>query len=196
MQTILKLQSALWDYRTTFKTSIQSTPFWMAFGLDAVMPIELQVPSLRVQVKERLPESQSEQYRLDEQLLELGEHQVANMAELEQRQRQRKTFMDRHRKGTGKSFTLGKLVLVFQTRLGAMPGKLRFRWTGPFWIIDEFNGTFQLGTLANDIVQSWVNGFRLKPYHGTVPPNPFAKSRHDTDQPTTDNTGDATCQNR
>ena len=84
MQTILKLQSALWDYRTTFKTSIQATPFWMAFGLDAVMPIELQVPSLRVQVKERLPESQSEQYRL-EQLLELGEHRVASMAQLEQR---------------------------------------------------------------------------------------------------------------
>ena len=68
-----KLQSALWAYRTTFKTSIQSTPFRMAFGLEAVMPIEFQVPSLRVQVKERLPEAQSEQYRL-EKLLVLGEH--------------------------------------------------------------------------------------------------------------------------
>ena len=55
----------------------------MAFGLEAVMPIEFQVPSLRVQVKERLPEAQSEQYRL-EQLLELGEHRVANMAQHEQ----------------------------------------------------------------------------------------------------------------
>ena len=45
----------------------------MAFGLEAVMSIEFYVPSLRVQVKERLPKSQSEQYRL-EQLLELGEH--------------------------------------------------------------------------------------------------------------------------
>jgi hypothetical protein len=40
-----------------------------------------------------------------------------------------------------------------------MLGKLRFQWTGPFWIIDEFNGTFQLGTLAGDIIKSWVNGF-------------------------------------
>ena len=125
----------------------------MAFGLEVVMPIEFQVPSLRVQVKERLLEAQSEQYQL-EQLLELGEHRVASMDQLEQRQRQRKAFVDRHRKGTEKTFTIGKPVLIFQTQLGAMPGKLRFRWTGPFWIIDEFNGTFQLSTLAGDIVKA------------------------------------------
>ena len=81
------------------------------------------------------------------------------MAQLEQRQRQRKAFVDRDRKRTEKPLTLGKPMLVFQTRLSAMPGKLRFRWTSPFWIIDEFNDTFQLGTLVGDIVKSWVNGF-------------------------------------
>ena len=175
-----KLQSALWAYRTYFKTSIQSTPFRMAFGLEAVMPIEFQVPSLRVQVKARLPEAQSEQYRL-EQLLELGEDRIESMAQLEQRQRQRKAFVDRHRKGLEKELTIGKPVLLFQTRLGSMPGKLRFRWTGPFWIIDEFNGTFQLGTLAGDIVKSWANGFRLRPYRGTTPPNPFTEPHGPTE---------------
>ena len=77
---------------------------------------------------ERLPESKSEQYRL-EQLLELGENRLASMAQLEQRQRQRKrkAFVDWHRKGTEKSFALRKPVLVFQTRLGTILGKLRFR---------------------------------------------------------------------
>ena len=130
----------------------------MAFGLEAVMPIEFQVPSLRVQVKARLPETQLEQYRL-EQLVELGKDRVASMAQLEQRQRQRKSFVDCYRKGLEKELTIGKPVHVFQARLGAMPGKLRFRWTGPFWIIDEFNGMFQLGTLAGETVKSWVNGF-------------------------------------
>ena len=81
------------------------------------------------------------------------------MAQLKQRQRQRKGFVDRHRKGLDKELTIGNLVLVFQTRLGAMPSKLRFRWTVPFWIIDEFNGTFQLDTLAEETIKSWVNGF-------------------------------------
>ena len=35
-----KLHSALWAYRTSFKTSIQSTPFRLAFGLEVVMPME------------------------------------------------------------------------------------------------------------------------------------------------------------
>ena len=119
-----KLQSALWAYFTTFKTNIHPTPFRMAFGLEAVMLIEFQAPSLRVQVKERLRESQSEQYQL-EHLLELGEHRVASMAQLEERRRQRKAFVDSHCKGTEKSLTLGKPVLVLQTRLGTMLGKFQ-----------------------------------------------------------------------
>ena len=51
-----KLHSALWAYRTSYKTSIQSTPFRLVFGLEAVMPIEFQVPSLQIQVHERLLE--------------------------------------------------------------------------------------------------------------------------------------------
>ena len=114
------------------------------------------------------------------------------MAQLEQRQRQHKAFVDRHRKGMEKALTIGKPVLVFQTRLGAMPGKLRFQWTSPFWIIDEFNDTFQLGTLAGDIVKSWVNGFRLRPYQGNTPANPFTES-HGTDQLPDDTMKEATC---
>ena len=55
-----KLHSALWAYCTTFKTSIDSMPFRLAFGLEAVMPIEFQVPNLRLQIVDRLPESESE----------------------------------------------------------------------------------------------------------------------------------------
>ena len=55
----------------------------MAFGLEAMMPIEFQVTSLRVQVKAWLPKAQSEQYRL-EQLLELDDDRIASIAQLEQ----------------------------------------------------------------------------------------------------------------
>ena len=50
------------------------------------MPVEFQVPSLRIQIRERLPEEQSEQLRL-QQLLELGEIRVRSMAILEKEQR-------------------------------------------------------------------------------------------------------------
>ena len=95
------------------------------------MPIEFQVPSLRIQVRKRLNEKESEAFLLAA-LCELEEHRLASIMHLELEQRRRKAFVDRHRKGNGKKFGIGKLVLVFQTRMGKMPGMLRFRWTRPY----------------------------------------------------------------
>ena len=81
--------------------------------------------------------------------------------------------MDQHRNAREKDFVVGKVVLVFQTWMGQMPGKLIFRWTGPYWIVGAKNGTFQLGTLAGEVLRQKVNGFQFKPYLGPTPPNPF-----------------------
>ena len=135
------------------------------------MPVEFQVPSLRIQVRDRLSEDKFEQIWL-QQLLELGKARVHSMAILEQEKRRQKAFMDWHRHACEKDFAVGKAVLVFQTRMGQMPGKLRFRWTGPYWIVGAENGMFQLGTLVREVLRQKVNGFRLKPYLGPKPPNP------------------------
>ena len=57
-------------------------------------------------------------------------------------------------------------VLLFNTRAGSMPGKLAFRWTGPY-IIDKVigDGTFLLRQYDGDPLGKPVNGFRLRPYH-------------------------------
>ena len=107
----------------------------------------------------------------------LGEHRISSMSQLEHGQQRRKAYVDRHCRLPTKHFEIGQLVLVFQTKLGAMPGKLRFRWMGPFWIIDTWHDTFQLGTVTGEALSQWVNGFRLKPYHGPTPPNPFINRR-------------------
>ena len=41
-----------------------------------------------------------------------------------------------------RKFAIVKLVLVFQTRMGIMPGKLRFRSTGLYWITRKFKGSY------------------------------------------------------
>jgi hypothetical protein len=33
-----------------------------------------------------------------------------------------------------------------------MLGKLGLRWMGPYWILNEENGTYQLGTLSGEVV--------------------------------------------
>ena len=59
---------------------------------------------------------------------------------------------------------------------GKMPFKPRFQWTEPDWIIGVENSTFELGTLTGEILQQKVNVFRLTPYSGPTPPNPFKNS--------------------
>ena len=144
------------------------------------MPVEFQIPSLWIQVKERLSEKESEKIRLAT-LCELEENRIAILLQLELEQRRRKAFVDRHRKDNEKEFEIGNPVLLFQTRMGNMPGKLRFRWTGPFWITKEYNGLYQLSTLPGEIIGKWANGFRLKPYKGRMPTNLFQKNEDSQD---------------
>ena len=115
-----KLQSALWAYQTTYKTIIRTTPFRLAFGLEAVMPMEFQILSLRIQVKECLSEKESEKIR-QATLCELEEHRIASLLQFELEQRRQKAFVDRHWHGNEKEFGIGKLVLVFQIRMRAVP---------------------------------------------------------------------------
>ena len=45
-----KLPLALWAYRTSKRSPTQATPFSLVYGLEAVMPIEVLVPSARLAI--------------------------------------------------------------------------------------------------------------------------------------------------
>jgi len=42
-----ELPLALWAYRTTHKSATGYTPFALAYGLEAIIPVELELPSHR-----------------------------------------------------------------------------------------------------------------------------------------------------
>ena len=42
------LPFALHDYRTSARTSTRATPFSLVYGMEAVLPMEVQIPSLRI----------------------------------------------------------------------------------------------------------------------------------------------------
>ena len=79
-----KLHNALWAYKSSYKAVIKSTPFPMAFGLEAVMLVEFQILMLRVQITKRLDEIQSERVT-KEQLLVLEQSWLQAMCALEQK---------------------------------------------------------------------------------------------------------------
>jgi hypothetical protein len=56
----LQLFSALWAYRTSVKTATGFTPFQLVYGIEVVLPIECEIPSLKLKV-ELLPHTSTEE---------------------------------------------------------------------------------------------------------------------------------------
>ena len=64
-----KLHFALWGYRTTIRASTRATPFSLVYEMDAVQPIELEVPSLRIALESKLDEVEWARARYEELVL-------------------------------------------------------------------------------------------------------------------------------
>ena len=60
------LPFALHGYRTSTRTSTGATPFSLVYGMEAVLPIEVQIPSLRIMKDVDLSEDDWIQTRLDQ----------------------------------------------------------------------------------------------------------------------------------
>ena len=52
------LPFALWGYRTTMRTAIRQTPFSLVYSCEAVLPIEMEIKSLRVVMETKTLESE------------------------------------------------------------------------------------------------------------------------------------------
>ena len=78
-----KLMEALWAYRTSIRTPTGQTPFSLTYGMEAVCPHEILIPSLRIQFdKELNPDEHREALLtqlelLDERRLAAADHVLA-----------------------------------------------------------------------------------------------------------------------
>ena len=78
-----KLPFALWAYRTSFRTSIGATPYSLVYGMEAVLPVEIEMGSLRVALEQHISEAEWAQSRydqlslLDEKRLRAADHAQA-----------------------------------------------------------------------------------------------------------------------
>ena len=53
------MTAALWTYRMTFKVITEATPFSWVYGIEATLPIEYEVESLKVVINSPLTDSES-----------------------------------------------------------------------------------------------------------------------------------------
>ena len=54
----IRLPFALWGYRTSIRTSTGATPYSLVYGMESVLPIEIEVPSVRVLNENQVSETE------------------------------------------------------------------------------------------------------------------------------------------
>eukprot|EP00253_Pinus_taeda_P003103 PITA_03103 len=141
----------------------QLHPFQLVYGLEATLPIECEIPSLKL-VVELLPETTP----AEEQLLYLERldetRRLASLA-IEAQKKQVKTHFDNS--VNPRSFVEGDLVLLYDQasdKLGA--GKLEPMWHGPYIVKRVLQkGAYELIDYEGNPLDRPRNGLYLKKYY-------------------------------
>ncbi|KAI3459819.1 hypothetical protein Pfo_016482 [Paulownia fortunei] len=166
--TLLKkvtTKEALWAYRTTFRTPTQAIPYALVYGVEAIVPLEQQIPSLRIAIQEGLTEEENACLRLEE-LEALDGKRLEAQQRLECYQaRMSRAF---NKKVRSCSFQVVDLVLAVRRPIittHRTENKFTSKWDGSYVVKEVYtNGTYKL--VAKDGLRiSPINGNFLKCYY-------------------------------
>ena len=143
------LPFSLHGYRTTTHTSTGATPYSLVYGMEVVLPIEVQIPSLRIMKDAGLSEDDWIQTRLD-QLNLIDEKRLVNVCHGQMYQRHMiKAF---NKKARRQVYQVGDLVIkCIILSQGDPKGKWTPTYERPFVIKRIFSsGAMILTTMDGD----------------------------------------------
>ena len=103
------MHGVLWAYRIAYKTAVGATPFELVFGLNAILPIEFLLPTLRV--AKELNWIGHELLDRVEQLEKLDETRLLAFVGMYAEKQRCKQWFDKNLKE--RNFAVGDLVLLY-----------------------------------------------------------------------------------
>ncbi|XP_075665641.1 uncharacterized protein LOC142635350 [Castanea sativa] len=122
-----ELPSVLWAYKTTARTPTEETPFWLAYGSEAVILTEVGLTSYRVENHNEIRNEEAMRLQLDlvDEVRATVEQRLARYQDL---MAKHYNFRVKHR-----NFQIGDLVLrkVKGATRDPSQGKLGPNWEGP-----------------------------------------------------------------
>ncbi|KAL5578497.1 hypothetical protein UlMin_020196 [Ulmus minor] len=157
-----ELPLVLWSYRTSFRTTTGETPFSLAYGVDAVVPVELGIPTFRI---ENFTEENNDiLLALASDLLE----EKRDKAQLRATALQQTVARHYNSKVKLRRFTKGDLVIrrIFLNTKEKGVGVLGPNWEGPYRVRAILrSGTYELETLGGRVLANPWNAEHLKKYY-------------------------------
>eukprot|EP00253_Pinus_taeda_P013487 PITA_13487 len=124
-----RLVEATWAYNITWKTTNGFTPYELVYGKKALLSIEFEFNTLRMEAQLDLDLSHAQKKRLL-QLNGLDEYRLQALLHTEVVQLQRKIWYDKNIQE--KQFQEGDWELLYDSRYKDFKGKLGTRWLGPY----------------------------------------------------------------
>uniref|UniRef100_A0A2N9FRK2 Uncharacterized protein n=1 Tax=Fagus sylvatica TaxID=28930 RepID=A0A2N9FRK2_FAGSY len=156
-----ELSSVLWTHRTMVRKSTSETPFALAYGVEAVIPLEVSIPTTRTTDFEVKTNEDNLRKNLD--LLE----EKRDLAIIRLASYQQQIKREHNKNIKPRVFRVGNLVLRKVTANTRRPneGKLGSNWEGPYKVISLAGaGSYRLEDLEGKPVPKPWNTCNLRKY--------------------------------